>query len=215
MSRPVAVYGAGGHAKVVADALLLTGVDVIGFIDDDPALEGDRVLTLPVHGFAWLRERARDVDVAMGIGDNRVRALLVRRCREAGIGLAGVVHPAAVVAASASVGEGTVLMARAVINADAVVGPGVIVNTSAVVEHDVVVGEFAHLSPGAVLAGGSALGAFSSLGVGAVVLDDIAVGAGTIVGANAVVNRHLPDDVVAYGVPARVRRQLTPTGATE
>jgi UDP-perosamine 4-acetyltransferase len=210
----VVVYGAGGHAKVVADSLLAAGREVLGFVDDDPTRAGSLVLGLPVHTRDWLRERvsAGGVSVALGIGDNAARQAIAHRIREMGASLCIAAHPTAVIAASARVGEGTVLMAGAIVNADAVIGVGAIVNTSAVVEHDVVVGDFAHLSPGAVLAGASALGTLSSLGAGAVVIHCVAVGAGTVVGAGAVVSRPLPDHVVAYGVPARVHRQLPGSG---
>lgn len=199
------VYGAGGHAKVVADALACAGEVVLGFVDDDPKKLAAPVLGLPVLRFESLPSGAR---VALGIGDNRVRKLLADKCAAAGVSLVSAVHPSAVVAPSARVGHGTVILAGAVVNPDAVVGEGVIVNTAAIVEHDVIVGDYAHLSPGAILAGGSKLGAFSHLGLGATVLDDIFVGSETVIGANAVVNRHVADRVVAYGVPARVQRQL-------
>lgn len=210
----VAVYGAGGHAKVVADALLSEGARVIAFLDDAPALAGARRLGVEVHGFAWLVARLAEgpMAVALGIGDNHVRARLAAKCREAGATIRGARHRSAVVAESAEIGEGTVLMAGAIVNPDARVGAGVIVNTGAIVEHDATVGDFAHLSPGAVMAGGSRLGAFSSLGAGATILDDVLVGDGVVVGGNALVNRHLPDQVVAYGVPARVRRELPSRG---
>ncbi len=44
------------------------------------------------------------------------------------------------------------------------------------------------------------------LGTGAKVLDGVRIGSDVVVGANAVVTEHLPDRVVAVGVPARVVR---------
>jgi acetyltransferase EpsM len=47
----VAVAGAGGHAKVVADALLAAGQgEFAGFLDDDPAGWGSHILGLPILG---------------------------------------------------------------------------------------------------------------------------------------------------------------------
>ena len=51
------------------------------------------------------------------------------------------------------------------------------------------------------------IGAGSWIGSGAVILAD--VGKNTIVGAGAVVTRALPDNVIAAGVPATVRRSRT------
>ena len=40
MPERFAIVGAGGHAKVVVDALLASGHEVSGFYDDNPALLG-------------------------------------------------------------------------------------------------------------------------------------------------------------------------------
>jgi sugar O-acyltransferase (sialic acid O-acetyltransferase NeuD family) len=204
-SNRIVVYGAGGHAKVMADAARAAGADVVALVDDDPTRQATRPLDIPVRPIAWLASQ-RDLGVALGVGDNRARESIAGRLLAAGHRLATVIHPRAVVAASARLGEGTFVAAGAVVNPDASIGRGVIVNTSAVVEHDVVVGDFAHVSPAACLAGGAQLGALAHLGAGATVLPRIMVGARSVVGGGALVNRAIPEDVVAYGVPARVRR---------
>ncbi|WP_265943737.1 acyltransferase [Dechloromonas sp. A34] len=48
------------------------------------------------------------------------------------------------------------------------------------------------------------------IGTGAIILPGVAIGDGTIVGAGAVVNRDLPPDVLAAGVPAIVVKTLLP-----
>jgi sugar O-acyltransferase (sialic acid O-acetyltransferase NeuD family) len=201
------VYGARGHGHVVADALLSCGIDVVAFIDDDATMHGQRVFDIPVRGFDWLRTSATDAVVALAIGDNAIRRTLAERCASARMAIGIVVHPRATVSARAQLGRGTVVLANAVINANAHVGDGVIVNTGAIVEHDVVVGDYAHVSPNAVLAGGTKLGELSQLGAGAIVIDDRFVGSRTTIGAGAVVTRHIGDDIVAYGVPARAHRR--------
>jgi len=82
------------------------------------------------------------------------------------------------------------------------------VNTAAVVEHDVEIGDFAHVSPNAAMGGASHLGMLSHLGIGAVVIQCVSIGAHTIIGAGAVVVRDIPDKVIAFGVPARIHKNL-------
>lgn len=208
-AEPLVVYGAGGHGKVVADAARSQGLEVLGFLDDDPSRVSRRVLgELAVLGDAsWLAGRP-SVRVALGIGDNEVRRGLTERLRAGGARLAAVTHRSAVVAPTAQVGAGVVVLACAVVNPDARVGEGAILNTGAIVEHDVQIGAYAHVSPNAALGGGASLGAGAHLGIGAQVSPLCSIGAQTIVGAGAVVVRDLPERVVAYGVPARVRRSL-------
>jgi UDP-N-acetylbacillosamine N-acetyltransferase len=205
---PFVIYASGGHARVVAEALGSMDHEVIGFVDDDVSKHGQNVLGLPVLAPGSLAELAKrqPFQVALGIGENAARRASFERCLGLGLTIGSVTHRTAVVSPSAVIGIGTVLFAGSVVNAEARIGRGCIVNTGAIVEHNVEVGDFAHVSPGATLAGGSKLGAESHLGANAVVLDDVLVGARSVVGAGAVVNRSLPDDVVAYGVPARVKR---------
>jgi UDP-N-acetylbacillosamine N-acetyltransferase len=211
-TRKLFVYGASGHGKVVGDILLACkDPDFVGFIDDRADLQGAGVLGLPVLGDGeWLKHQAgmTQVAVALGVGDNFLRKRLAEKCISWGVELATVVHPTASVSGSARLGRGTVVMAQAAINPDAKIGEGAIVNTSAIVEHDVDIGNFANVSPNATMAGASRLGMLSHLAIGASTIPCVSIGAMTIVGAGSVVVRDIPDGVVAFGVPARVRRKL-------
>jgi UDP-N-acetylbacillosamine N-acetyltransferase len=198
-SDAIAVYGAGGHGRVVADLARACGIGEILPVDDGredlPGLE------------AFLARYGSEIPVALGIGDNRMRRRAAERLREAGCRAATLVHPRAVVSPRAELGEGTVVMAGAVVNCDARIGAGVIVNSSAVVEHDCRIGEYAHLSPGVLLAGGVQVGALSHLGIGSCVIQEIVIGEEVVVGAGAAVTKDLEGYVTAAGVPARVIRR--------
>jgi sugar O-acyltransferase (sialic acid O-acetyltransferase NeuD family) len=207
---PVIVYGAGGHGKVVADILRACGVEVEGFVDDDPlkcrGLSGLKLL----GGSRWLIERAanQSTAVALGIGDNFIRHTVAEQCAGAGIQLVTAIHPSATIAVSAKISSGVVIMAHAVVNPDAAIGQGAIINTAAVVEHDCKVGTFAHLSPNVAIGGNVEVGDFSWLGIGASVIPKIKIGAYSIVGAGATVIHNIDDWTVAVGTPARSLKQL-------
>jgi UDP-N-acetylbacillosamine N-acetyltransferase len=203
----VAIFGAGGHGSVVADAALCAGWDVLGFLDDGRPVGQELSLGRVLGGRAWCSAHP-DVAIALAIGDNRIRQQLAEELTAAGAQLATIVHPSAVVARTAQLGAGAAVLALAVINAGARVESGAIVNSAAVVEHDAWVGPFAHVSPRAVLAGAARLGEQSQLGAGACVLPGISVGPRCLVGAGAVVTRDVPAHSVCVGVPARVTRQL-------
>ena len=47
---PVILVGAGGHARVLLDALVLSGTTVLGLVDSDPGLAGRKVLGFEVLG---------------------------------------------------------------------------------------------------------------------------------------------------------------------
>lgn len=197
----VVIAGAGAQGAIVADML----PDAIGFVDDRPSMRGATILGLPVLGtLDALREIEHDA-VLVAIGDNQLRAAVTARLLAAGERMATAIHPSASVAASATIGEGTMICAGAIVVARAVLGRGVLLNTKASVDHDTVLGDFAHAGPGATIGGDVRVGAETLIGLGASVMSGATVGARTIVGAGALVVRDLPDDVIATGVPARIR----------
>jgi sugar O-acyltransferase (sialic acid O-acetyltransferase NeuD family) len=208
------ILGASGHAMVVCDILgaVHEGPRVVGFVDDNPALHGTRVLGLPVAGAVEdvLRSGARSV--AMGIGDNAARRRIFARVLELGLQPVSAVHPSAVISRHATVGRGTVVMANATINVAAEIGENAIVNTAASIDHHCVIGAHAHIAPGAILAGNVQVGEETLVGAGAVVIPGVSIGARCVVGAGAVVTSNVPDDATVAGVPARTiaRRTASP-----
>ncbi len=194
------VVGAGGHAKVVIATARAAGWDVAAVHDDDPARWGTALLGIPVTGPCAdaLGDPAQTCVLAIGHNATRRRLGTAASCR-----FATVVHPAAVVHESVTLGPGTVVFAGAIVQPDTRIGAHGIVNTGASVDHDCTLGEAVHIAPGARLAGGVRVGDEVFIGIGASVTPNRSIGARTIVGAGAVVVSALPADIVAVGVPAR------------
>lgn len=202
---PVWLFGAGGHAKVVIDAMQASEQFLIeGLLDDDGALFGSYVLGFSVKG-AITPESIKQLGIkhaVIALGSNRARANIAGRCRGM-VQWMTVVHPKAYVAASARVGRGSVIFAGAVVQPDAWVGEHVIVNTASSIDHEVVLGDFSHIAPGARLAGNVHVKEGAFLGIGASILPGKTIGAWSTVGAGAVVVQDIQDEVTAVGVPAK------------
>lgn len=146
-------------------------------------------------------------DLIVAFGDCRARVDAARFAASLGFSLVTAIHPSAVIAGSARLGGGTIVAANAVVNPGTDVGENVILGTSSSVDHDCVIENGAHICPRVTLAGRVRVGALAWIGVGATISDGRAIGKRALLGAGAVVVRDIPDDVVAYGVPARVIRK--------
>lgn len=202
--------GAGGHGRVVLETLQLVGdVEVVGLLDPRDDLWGTSVLGVPVLGGDDLLGRQYDGGVSRvfiglaGAADTTPRRRLYEFARGRGCEVISVLHPTAVVSASATIELGAQVLAGAIVGTGAIVHEDAIVNTGALVDHDCDIGAHAHVATGARLAGGVAVGASAHIGAGATVIQGIAIGSGAIVGAGAVVIRDVEAGAVVAGVPAR------------
>jgi len=212
--RNLIIVGASGHAKVIIDIVRRAGKHhIVGLVDRDTPM-GTIVLGCEVVGRTdAVADTARKLGAHaffVAIGDNAARELVTRAIQASAphLELATAIHPSALLGDSVTVGAGTAIMAGVVINPMTRIGAGCIVNTRASIDHDGVIGDFASIGPGCVLAGTCTVGDRASIGIGAAVVQQRKIGAGAIVGAGATVLHDIPEDTVAYGTPARVKREL-------
>jgi sugar O-acyltransferase (sialic acid O-acetyltransferase NeuD family) len=208
--KRLAILGASGHGKVVAEIAELNGfTDVVFFDDAWTGKDGEEKWSL---GFPWrvvgntesLISSHEEFDACiMGIGHNVTRLKKQSLLKESGVHFIPLIHPSATVSSYAEVGEGTVVMANVVVNPFAKIGSGCILNSGATIDHDCILGEGVHVSPGANLGGGVEIGCRSWIGVGSCVRQYLKIGSGVIVGGGAVVVKDVPDHQTVVGVPAR------------
>ncbi|MDN7126934.1 acetyltransferase [Pseudidiomarina sp. 1APR75-33.1] len=203
MIQRLALIGASGHGKVIADVACAIGVETIIFYDD--RWQGIRELCgYQVVGDVAkaIEEAATDYDAAVvSIGNSSIREALQQQLSCVASAL---IHPSASVSSSVKLGVGSVVMPNAVINADSVIGDGVIINSGAVIEHDCIVGDFSHICPNAALGGGVVVGQKSWIGIGSSIIQLTKVGSNVTVGAGSVVIRDVHDNQTVVGNPAKL-----------
>ncbi len=191
------IYGKGGHGQVVQD--FFPGIPSIQFVEDRPMAGTIRPKDIPAKS-----------RVVVAIGNNFSRKDVVYGLRSDGKSLIfpTVGHPSAQISNRASYGEGVMFCAKSVIITGAHIGEFAIINTGATVDHDCFIGDFAHIAPGVNLCGTVMIGNRTLVGVGSSVRPDITIGSDTIIGAGSVVVNDIPSDVLAYGNPCRVIKEL-------
>jgi acetyltransferase EpsM len=213
MTLRVVIFGAGGHAQVVADILLSAheqgaAAVPIGYIDDDPGLTGQMRLGLPVFGTTTVFPEVAHEAVIVAIGHNSTRRRVFERLLAQGEQLVTACHPRATVAPDVRLGAGCMVCAGVVVNPGSTIGANVILNTGCTVDHHNQIGDHVHIAPGAHLGGEVTIEAGVLVGIGATVMPRRRVGAWSVVGAAALVHQDLPGGVIAVGVPARISPAL-------
>jgi sugar O-acyltransferase (sialic acid O-acetyltransferase NeuD family) len=155
------IYGAGGHARVLADLILNLNGKITAFIDDHSS--STLLNNIPVKGYDAAHLNAQ---IVIGIGNNKIREKIAAALLHK---TAVIIHPSAIVASDAEIGEGTVILANAVIQTGARIGKHVIINANACVDHDAIVEDFVHISPNVYIGGAAVIGAGTTITAGKII----------------------------------------------
>lgn len=202
--KNVVILGASGHAKVVAEIIIKSGDNVVGFLDDNIKLLSKKVyLDKKVLGTLANIDKYQDSYFIIGIGNNKIRKDISLKYNN--LKWYTAIHPNAIIANDVKIGEGTAIMPGVVINPGTIIGKHCIINTSSSIDHDNVINDFVHLSPGAHLAGTVTVGEGTWVCIGASIINNVTIGKNNIIGAGAVVLKDiLENDKICIGIPAQI-----------
>jgi sugar O-acyltransferase (sialic acid O-acetyltransferase NeuD family) len=212
VTRPLVIWGASGHAKVLAEFVGGLGYEIVALFDNDAGRDSPLAGVPVLHGREglnrWRAEHGGDAAGLVAVGGARGADRLELQALLAASGCkpVAVVHPTAWVAADARIGAGSQVLAQAFVGAGSSVGEACIVNTAASVDHECSLGDGVHVAPGATLTGCITVGDHAFVGAAAVVLPRLRIGADAVVGAGAVVTRDVPAGATVVGNPARPRQ---------
>lgn len=209
MTKRYVVVGGGGFGREVAcwarDKLAASGGgQVSGFLDDEISDAGPFPPGILYRGKIDSYRPEANEELLLAIGSPKAKEDIVTRLKTRGGRFATLIHPAAVVASTAQIGQGVVLCPYAVVSANASVGAFVAVNVASSVGHDVRVGAFSTLSAHDDLTGKVVLEERVMVGSGARVLPGLRVGADAVIGAGAVVVRNVAAGATVYALPAKL-----------
>jgi len=175
-----------------------------GVIDDDATiLDGYRPPVGVIGSVSDFQPGATD-RLVTAIGNPGTKRRVVEMLAGRGGQFVSLIHPSAVIARSASMGEGAVFCPLSMASADAKIGRFVIVNTLSSVGHDARVGDFSTLSAHVDLTGFVALGDGVMVGSGAKVVPRVKIGDAATIGAGSTVYRNVAAGTTVFAPPAKV-----------
>jgi len=209
----IIIIGCGQHAGVVLYNLETQGkYEALGYFDSDESkvgLErnGLRVLdSYTSHDMEVLKTKYGTDKFFVGFGNMKHRKVVYEKFVSAGWEPINIFHPGAVISKHAQIGKGVLIEAGCLITSNPIIGNNVVVNTGSQVNHDNIVGDHVYIASGVILSGGVTIEGNSLIDDGVVITLGTKVGANCIIGAGSVVTKDIPDNTVAYGIPARVVR---------
>ena len=191
------IYGAGGHGKVVWDAMQKSNLKCEGFINDQAL---NQWMGLPVLTSSFLND-IKNIELHIAIGNCRAREEIAKKFQS--LKFISIYHPDAIISSRAKIEVGTFLAAGSIIGPDASIGKHCIINHQAVVDHDCLVGNFCHIAPHASLGGGVKVGQGVLIGAGTIVLPGIRIADYATLGAGSIVTNDVASGATVMGNPAR------------
>ena len=217
MSR-IVVYGGGalgleaiGYLKdlQLQDEACNDRHELVGVIDEGIARIADAETIYGSSLSCWKSEdevhwEAGD-KVLIAVGEPIVRYKLFQRLSARKIQFFTLIHPAAHVASTATIGQGSIIAPFSFVGPFTTIGDNTVLNTYASAGHDCIIGSSSVLSPYAALNGSAKIGTAVFMGSGSIVLPSVTVGENSKISAGTVVSRDVEANSLAAGNPAKSR----------
>jgi UDP-perosamine 4-acetyltransferase len=205
------LIGGGGHAGVVAATARDRGFQVVGYISPKPSVNDQR----NTSSLVWLGDDTQIAQImkntnAVGffpaLGCVNLRSLTIRRAVLEplwDLQPPPLIHPKAIVAKNAEIGQGSFVAAGAIISENCRIGRGCIINTGVIVDHDCDVEDGCHLATGTRISGGVHIASWCLIGAGSTVIQGLQIGTQTIIGAGSLLLKSVAAEQIFAGHPAK------------
>lgn len=142
------------------------------------------------------------------MGDMKIRKELTERIENLGGLLPTIIHPQARISSNAQISsQGVVIGPMAIVQAGACIEKGVVVRDMALVCHNAIIDPYCFVGPKALVGAFVHLNESAFIGQSATLVSKKAknIGQNSLIGAGAVVVHDVPNNVVAFGNPAKIK----------
>jgi sugar O-acyltransferase (sialic acid O-acetyltransferase NeuD family) len=204
------IIGAGGLARELLELAKIINSsekrwDDFVFIDVKP---GDDVNGVNVISYEQALEKfSGELEATVGIGEPATRKRVFGELERDGIEVATLIHPDVYIPNTTTVGKGVTIQMGVFVSCNVTIEDYVIIQPHANIAHDDVLKKGSSVSAFCNLGGNVTIGEYAYLGLSACVKQGLSVGGDSIVGMGAVVCESVPDEVVAFGNPARIEKK--------
>ena len=144
-------------------------------------------------------------DFTIGIGGPKLRELMFEKFSKLGGSFKSTISSTSYIGNYENhIDDGCNIMQNVVLTNDITLKKGVLINQMSSIGHDVIIGKFSEICPSVSISGNCKIGDYVFIGTGVIILPKITIGNNVMIGAGAVVNKDLPDNCVAVGIPAKI-----------
>ena len=204
------IIGAGTYGEVYLAYLQEAGMDIVGFLDDDPKYANQCVRGIPVLGpiskLDTLMETNGIEAVYCPLGNNKLRVKFLEYSRQLGYKTPNFIHSSVLIAPNVIIGSNSVYILQST-----QIMPYVTIEDDVMISCGANIIHHSYLSKGTFISNGVNFGAhitakkYVYIGMGSTIMTGVnMLGEDCLIGAGAVVIHDVPDRAVMAGVPAKV-----------
>lgn len=205
--KDIIIIGAGGFGREVKQLISDINRDnpsfnLLGFVDDG-IIKGTMIHDLPVLGNTdYLKSLDESTSLAVAIGHPGTKKSIVKELGK--FDFPSLIHPTVhPLGTNIRIGEGCILCRHTILTCDITLGDFVILNLACTVGHDAVIKSYSSFMPAVNISGEVTIEECVYVGTGAKIINSLDIGENATIGAGAVVNKSIPANAVAVGIPAK------------
>lgn len=203
------IIGAGKYGEVYLTYLRDSGVNVVGFLDDDPKTADKQFGGLPVLGpisiLPILKEEYGITSVYCPLGNNKLRVRLLQQANSLGYETPCYIHPSVIISPNVEIGKGVYILLGTQVMPYTKIEDFVMISMNVSIAHHNILKTGTFLSTGCNFGASIVAEENTYCGIGSTIMTGLRrLGKDCLIGAGAVVIKDVQDGAVVAGVPAKV-----------
>lgn len=203
------IIGAGTYGEVYLAYLQEAGIEIVGFLDDNPKYKDTHIKNIPVLGeisfLKNLKEKFGVEAVYCPLGNNQLRVRFLKQAQRLGYETPNYIHPTVTISPNVSIGKGVYILLGTTIMPYTIMKDFVMLSMHVSIAHHSILEEGVFLSSGCTFGASIHAKKYAYCGLGSSIMTGIhELGENCLVGAGAAVIKDVPDNAVVAGVPAKI-----------
>lgn len=196
MKKAILIVGNSDFAKMLYRYMReCHDYEILGFVVELVYINEEKLYGLPVVPVETIEQfySNEEVQLVLGIGYKKmgnIKKKIFHLLKEKNYSFINYIHPTAVVAENAILGEGNTILENVLIQEGVVVGDGNLIYGNSIVGHESVMGDFNSISLGVTIAGCVTIANNCFLGVSSTIRDHINLAEYVLIGATAYCSEH-------------------------
>lgn len=204
-NKRVIIIGSGGHGAEIDEYIATMNkhsndmkIQVAGFLDDNPSNYASYQFSAPLLGNIKKHRIQHDVFYVIGIANQEYRRTFVEYFLENNAQFMNIIHPAATISKSASMGTGNVIGPMVNIGPNVKIGDFNLVNSRSSLGHDTTIGNYNFISPNVSFSGFTKVGDDNLFGINSATIPDTSIGSRNRIMAGMIIDKPVKDDSTVF-----------------